>query len=66
MIFTREGLPLLGSPFWLLKGCQIYLESAVSSKVIEGPSWSKVIEGGAWSFSCQKSVSVGWKGVIPA
>ena len=28
-IFIGEGLQVLVAPFWLLKGCQIYLEGAV-------------------------------------
>ena len=28
-IFIAEGLQVLGAPFWLLKGCQIFLEGAV-------------------------------------
>ena len=28
-IFIGEGLRVLGAPFWLLKGCRIYIEDAV-------------------------------------
>ena len=31
-IFIGEGLQVLGAPFWLLKGCRIYLEGAVMVK----------------------------------